>query len=145
MLELQKAPLRNAEWRFCLRNAITCGGRGSWGGEIRFGLAAGGSGAGARQHFLFAGGKELCAFRVLANHVQAEEVCGTGLGAGAGDDGDDLALADEAILLEQVLGHIDQRLGGVGPWAADGGCTPEQVEAIDGDIDRAEGVDGREG
>jgi len=130
---------------FVCGTRITCGGRRLLGWE-RYALAwLRVVRAPAPAALPLRGGKELCAFRVLANHVQAEEVGGAGLGAGSGDDGDDLALADEAILLEQVLGHIDQRLGGVDLGAADGGCTPEQVEAIDGDIDRAEGVDGRRG
>ena len=50
-----------------------------------------------------------------------------------------------AALLEQALGHIDQRLSGVDLGAADGRGAPEQVEAVDGDFDRAEREDGRGG
>ena len=77
--------------------------------------------------------------------MQAQEVGRAGLGAGAGDDGDHLARPDVAALFQQVLGAIHQRLGGVDLGAADGRGAPQQVEAIDGDLDRAEREDGRRG
>lgn len=51
-------------------------------------------------YFFFAGtslrGKEALALLAFAHDVEAEEVCGAGFGAGAGDDGDDLAWLDVA-------------------------------------------------
>ena len=110
------------------------------------GLGGGRVGGGFVGALVFEGSKEAHAFlSVFAEHVQAEEVGGTGLGAGAGDDGDDFAGSHVAVLLEQALGAIDQGLGGVDLGAADGGGAPEQVEAIDGDLDGAEREDGRGG
>ena len=77
--------------------------------------------------------------------MQAQEVGRAGLGARAGDDGDDLAGLDVAVLFEQALGALDQRLGGVDLGAEDRGGAPQQAEAIDGDFDRAEREDGRRG
>ena len=110
------------------------------------GLGGGRVGGGFVGALVFEGSKEAHAFlSVFAENVEAEEVGGTGLGAGAGDDGDDLAGTDIAALHEQAFGAIDQGLGGVDLGAADGSGSPEQVEAIDGDLDRAEGEDGRGG
>src|ERR1039458_5669052 len=58
-----------------------------------------------RNHF-FVGGKETAGFLgVFAKDVEAEEVGGTGLGAGAGHDGDDFARPHEAALFEEAFGE----------------------------------------
>jgi len=79
-------------------------------GARRRGLMLGqGLGVGVGDDFLFLGSEEADAFEVvLAHDVEAEEVGGAGLGAGSGDDGDDLAGADEAALFEQAFGDVDQ-------------------------------------
>ena len=51
--------------------------------------------------------KEADTFLVFAKDVKAEEVGGAGLGARAGDDGNDFAIANVAVLLEQAFGDID--------------------------------------
>jgi hypothetical protein len=43
------------------------------------------------------------------------------------------------------FGALHQRLGGVDLGAADGRGSPQQVEAVDGDLDRAEAKMGAEG
>src|SRR5580698_3008936 len=79
----------------------------------------------------------------VAELVQAEEVGAAGLGTGAGDDGYDFALVDVAVLLEQGFSEFDHGFGGLHLGAMDGDYSPEEVEAVDGDVDGAEGVDGR--
>jgi len=94
----------------------------------------------------FAGSKEADALQVaLTHYVQAQEVGGTGFGARAGHNGDDLAGLHVAVLLEQVLSALDQGLRRVDLGAADGRGAPQQVEAVDGDLDRTEREDGAEG
>src|ERR1035438_535620 len=95
---------------------------------------------------LFSGSKEARTLEVaLSHHVKAQEVGGTRLGARAGHNGDDLARLDVASLLKEVLGALDKCLSRVDLGAADGRGAPKQVEAIDGDLDGAEGEDGRRG
>ena len=121
------------------------GGRG--GGAPPLGRGRrGGGGSGILAFLFFAGSKEADALQVaLAHHVQAEEVGGTGFCTRAGDDSDDFAGLDVAALFEEVLSALDQRLCGVDLGTANGRCAPQQVEAIDGDLDRAERKDGRRG
>src|ERR1039457_6966914 len=82
---------------------------------------------------------------MLAEHVQAKEVGRTGLGSGAGYDGDDFTGLDEVAMQKQVLGAVDQRLSAADLGTSDGRGGPEQMEAIDGDFDGAEREDGRGG
>src|ERR1035437_8155942 len=91
---------------------------------------------------IFVGNKEAFAL-LFAHHMQAEEVGGAGPGARASDDGDDLAGFYIASLCEQPFGALDKGLGGGDLGTTDGGGAPEQVEAIDGDLDGAEGEDRR--
>ena len=48
-----------------------------------------------------------------------------------------------AILLEQAFSNVDECFGRVDLWATNRGGAPEQVEAIDCDLDRAERKDRR--
>jgi len=82
---------------------------------------------------------------VFAHHVQAQEIGGTGLGAGAGHYRNDLARAHVAALFQHLLGKVDHGFSGVGLGAADGRGAPEKIEAVDGDLNGAEREDGRGG
>ena len=53
---------------------------------------------------------------MVAEFVQAEEVGRARFGSGAGDEGDDFALVDVAVLFEQSLGQLDHGLRWSAPW-----------------------------
>ena len=72
---------------------------------------------------------------MIAENMQAQEVRRSGFRAGSGDDTENVLWTNVSTLFEELFGHVDHLLGGVGFLASDRVNAPQQVHTVDDGFD----------